>query len=180
MLLLAVVLGTAGCGSGAAAGGTPGPEASHQEHATADPAAVSGATAVECGQPFRPPAGGWLTLTGRFPATVPAGSRAVTGTVEVTSRKAVRGVVAPGADVFLVRDGRVASVPVAQDAMGVRWDLAPGRTERLPGEATLMSCDPGGGSVRPGTYELYARVVFTPDDGAGVESFGGPWPLESR
>jgi hypothetical protein len=64
--------------------------------------------------------------------------------------------------------------------MGIRWDLAPGRTERLPGEATLVSCDPGGGSVRPGTYELYARVVITPDDGAGVESFGGPWPLEVR
>jgi hypothetical protein len=64
--------------------------------------------------------------------------------------------------------------------MGLRWDLAPGRTQRLAGEATLLSCGPGGGPVPPGIYELYARVVFTPDDGPGVESFGGPWPLQVR
>lgn len=179
MLLLAVVVATAGCGGGSAVGGRPEPEASIEEHVTG-PAPVIGTTALECGQPFRPPAGGGLTLTGRFPATAPAGERAVTGTVEVTSREAVRGVVTPRADVFLVRDGRVATVPMAQDLMGIRWDLAPGKIEHLPGEARLVSCDPGGGSVRPGTYELYARVVFTPDDGAGVESFGGPWPLELR
>jgi hypothetical protein len=34
--------------------------------------------------------------------------------------------------------------------------------------------------VGPGSYELYARVVLTPDDGAAVESFGGPWPLRVR
>lgn len=145
-----------------------------------DPVPFIGAIVLECGQPFRPPAGGGLTLTGSFPATVRAGEPAVTGTVEVTSRKEARGVTSPGADVFLVRDGRVATVPVPQDAIGVRWDLAPGRTERLPAEATLVSCDPGGGTVPPGTYELYARVLFTPDDGVGVESFGGPWPLEVR
>ncbi|MFJ9027123.1 hypothetical protein ACIRQP_01100 [Streptomyces sp. NPDC102274] len=139
-----------------------------------------GATVLECGRPFGPTAGGVLTLTGRFPASVPPGEPAVTGTVEATSPVAVRGVVLPRADVFLVRHGRVATVPAAQDSMGIRWDLTAGKAERLPGEAALVSCDPGGGRVRPGTYELYARVVFTPDDGAGTESFGGPWSLEVR
>jgi hypothetical protein len=137
------------------------------------------------------PAGaGLLTLTGRFPAVAPAGAQVVGGVVEVTSRVLVRGVVLPQAEVFLVRDGRVATMPVLQDAMGVRLELAPGRTERLPGEATLVSCEPGTGPVHPGTYQLYARVVLTPDSGApddwapdrgaSVESFGGPWPLEVR
>jgi hypothetical protein len=127
------------------------------------------------------PAGaGPLTLTGRFPAAAPAGAGVVSGVVEVTSRVPVRGVVLPRAEVFLVRDGRVATVPVPQDAMGARLDLAPGRTEQLPGEAALASCEPGVGPVPPGIYELYARVVFTPDGGASVESFGGPWPLQVR
>jgi hypothetical protein len=43
-----------------------------------------------------------------------------------------------------------------------------------------MSCSPGGGSVGPGAYELYVRVVVIPDDGMAVESFGGPWPLDVR
>jgi hypothetical protein len=180
VLLLLVVVLAAGCGGGGA-GRAPEPEASPKERASVDPAPLAGTTGLQCGQQFRPPAGGGLlALSGRFPATVPAGEPAVTGLVEVTSRVSVRGVVAPRAEVFLVRDGRVATVPVAQDAMGVRWDLAPGRVERLPGEATLVSCAPGGGSVRPGIYQLYARVVFTADDGAGVASFGGPWPLEVR
>jgi hypothetical protein len=180
MILVAVVLTTAGCGGGGPVGAGPQPEASGKERVTVDPPPVVGVTALGCGQPFNRPSGGGLTLTGRFPATASAGERAVTGTVEVTSAVAVRGVVAPRADVFLVRDGRVATMPVPQDALGIRWDLAPGKIERLPGEATLMSCDPGSGSVHPGTYELYARVVLTPDDAAGVESFGGPWPLQVR
>lgn len=145
-----------------------------------DPTPGAGATVVKCGQLFHPPAGGGLTLTGRFPATVPAGERAVVGTVEVTGKVAVRGVVAPRADVFLVRQGRVATVPLAQDMAGIRWDLAPGEVERLPGEAPLVSCDPGGGPVPAGAYELYTRVVITPDDGVSAESFGGPWPIEVR
>jgi hypothetical protein len=145
------------------------------------------------------PAGaGPLDLTGRFPAVAPAGAQVVSGVVEVTSRVPVRGVVLPQAEMFLVRDGRVATVPVLQDAMGVRLELAAGRVERLPGKATLVSCEPGAGPVSPGTYQLYARVVLTPDGGgpdggasdgggpdggasdggASMESFGGPWPLE--
>jgi hypothetical protein len=157
-----------------------------EEGGIVGPASAGGTTALGCGRPFRVPAGaGLLTLTGRFPEVAPAGAQVVSGVVEVTSRLPVRGVVLPQAEVFLVRDGRVATVPVVQDAMGRRLELAPGRTERLPGEATLVSCQSGAGPVPPGTYELYARVVFTPDDGApdreaSVESFGGPWPLQVR
>lgn len=180
MLVLAVVLATTSCGSVAPRGARE-PEVSPKKQVTMDPTPVAGITVLECGKPFRPPpTGGPLTLAGRFPAAAQAGEREVTGTVEATGRVAVRGVVAPHAEVFLVRHGRVATVPVPQDLAGVRWDLARGKTERLPGEATLVSCDPAGGPVPPGTYELYARVVFTPDDGAGVESFGGPWSLEVR
>ncbi len=176
VLLLAVVLATAGCGGGAAPGGALEPGASLKENGTVDSAPVTAITALECGQPFRSPGGRGLTLTGRFPTTAPVGAQVVTGTVEVTSREAIRGVVAPRADVFLVRDGHVAPVPAAQDLIGVQWDLAPGEVESLPGEAVLGSCDPEG--VRPGTYELYVRVVLTPDDKASMESFGGPWPLK--
>jgi hypothetical protein len=181
MLLFAVVVTTAGCGAGAGAvGAGPVPETSVKESVTVDPAIVTATGPLECGQPFRPPAGGTLTLTGRFPATAAAGDRTLAGTVEVTSRTAVRGVLAPRADVFLVREGRIATVPLAQDSVGVRWDLRPGKAERLPGEVALVACDPGAGSLRPGTYELYVRVALTPDDGTAVESFGGPWPLEVR
>jgi len=116
-------------------------------------------------------------VTGQFPATVESGGQTITGTVEVTSREAVRGVAGPRAAVFLVRDGRVVTVPGPQSGMGVQWDLAAGQTQRLPGEAVLVSCEPGDGSLSPGTYDVYARVVFTPDDGTSVDAFGGPWPL---
>jgi hypothetical protein len=160
-----------------------------EESGIVGPASAGGITALGCGRPFRVPAGaGPLTLTGRFPAAVTAGAQVVSGVVEVTSRVPVRGVVLPRAEVFLVRDGRVATMPVLQDAMGLRLELAPGRTEQLPGEATLASCEPGTGPVPPGTYQLYARVVLAPDGGApdggapdggaSVESFGGPWALE--
>ena len=181
LLLLAAALGAAGCGQAAVERSVP-----PREHASVEPTPTAGgttptagSTALACGQPFRPPAGtGPLTVHGRFPASVPAGSGLVTGLVEVTSRVAARGVVAPHAQAFLVRDGRVASVPVPQDALGLRWELTPGTVERLPGEAALVSCEPGGHPLPAGTYQLYARVLFIPDDGTGLESFGGPWPLE--
>jgi len=56
--------------------------------------------------------------------------------------------------------------------------------ERLPAQATLSPCDPAGGSadgsLRPGTYELYVRVMLNHDDGSSLEAIGGPWPLEVR
>jgi hypothetical protein len=162
----ALVLATQGCGDGA--GGT-----SKAEKSRVNP--VSGE--VRCGRPFRlpPPAG--LKLVARFPEGVPAGRQTVSVTVEVTGREATRGVAAPAADVFVVRDGRVVTAPVAQDATGVRWELAAGETRRLPATASLVSCEPDGGPLPPGRYELYARLLLTADDGAAQPAFGGPWPL---
>ena len=146
-----------------------------------DTTPATAGTVLRCGLPFRPPAAGVLTLTGWFPATAASGQGTVSGTVEATSRVAVQGVSTPRADVFLVRNGRVATMPMPQDSLGIRWDLAPGETKRLPGDAALVSCDaPAGGPVSPGDYQLYARILLTPDDGAAVESFGGPWTLKVR
>lgn len=141
-------------------------------------ATTSSADGIACGQEFRGPAGGELTMVARFPSSVAAGAGVVSGTVEVTSRRAVRGVVGPGAQAFLVRDGRVVSTPVAQDLSGRRWDLASGAVERLPADAALVSCAPGGAPLAPGRYELWTRLVVTPDDGPGLTSVAGPWPLE--
>ena len=136
---------------------------------------------VRCGRPIDLPAPGGLRLAGRFPETVPAGRPTVGGIVEVTSREAVRGVAAPAADVFLVRDDQVVTMPMAQDAIGVRWELAAGETRRMPATASLVSCEPDGGPLPPGRYELYARVVLTADDdGPPQTAFGGPWPLRLR
>lgn len=174
--LLAVVLATAGCGGHVAPGGALDPTASLKQNGTVDPAPVPAITALKCGQPFRSPGGRGLTLTGRFPATAPPGEQKVTGTVDVTSQEAIQGVTTRHADVFLVRDGHIATLSATQDLAGIRLDLGPGKVASLPGEAMLASCDPGG--VHPGTYELYVRVVLIPDIEAGMESFGGPWPLE--
>lgn len=180
LLLVGVLVATIGCGENRTATGSPDPETSPGESVIVDPTPANGTTTVECGRPFQLPPAGRLTLTGRFPTSVAAGERTVAGTVEVTSQVALRGVAHPSADVFLVRDGRVVTVPAVQDSIGVRLDLEPGKAERLPGAATLMSCDPSGTRVSPGAYQLYAHVLLTLDDTTIVESFGGPWPLEVR
>ncbi|MEJ3743628.1 hypothetical protein WEI85_10095 [Actinomycetes bacterium KLBMP 9797] len=133
---------------------------------------------IVCGQPFRAPAGGALTLTAGFPATVSAADRMVTGTVEVTSQRPIQGVASPRAAAFLVREGRVVTMPVPQDMSGVRWDVAAGAVQRVPADAALVSCEPGGAPLPPGRYEIYAQVVVTPDDGPSITSVGGPWPLD--
>jgi hypothetical protein len=158
--------------------GTPSPPDNPARKQAPVASTESVAGALECGRPFTLPAQGALTFTGRFPAAVVASAGVVTGTVEVTSREPVRGVVTPGADVFLVQNGRIATVPLPQDALGVPWDLAAGVSRQLPGTATLSSCGPGGASLRPGRYELYARVVIARDGEATHESFGGPWALD--
>jgi hypothetical protein len=140
-------------------------------------------TMIECGQSFHPSSGGNLTLTGRFPAAISSTQDVVSGTVDVTAvGGTVRGVVVPAADVFLVRDGRIATMPQPQDLMGTRLELTPGTVETLPAQATLAACAPGAGAenelLKPGKYELYARVLLNHDDGSSTEVFGGPWPLE--
>ncbi|WP_460849472.1 hypothetical protein [Phytohabitans suffuscus] len=170
---LAVLLAAlAGCGAGTE---TPAPDTSPpQETATVDTAPPTGITALRCGAPFTPPTGGGLYLTGRFPAEAAASGPTVTGTVVVNSPRAVRGVATPRAEIILVRDGRVAAVPAPQDSVAAVLDLKPSQPRELPGDAALTSC----GALAPGSYQVYARVVFTPDSGTPVESFGGPWPIQ--
>jgi hypothetical protein len=145
-----------------------------------------GTGAVRCGQDLpRAPADatGGLRVSARFPREVAAGEDSIVGTVEVTSEHPVTGVGAQGADVFLVRDGRVVTVPVPADMVGVRWVLG-AEPYRLPGAASLTPCEGPARRLPSGDYRLYVRVVFTPDSGPGagtaVESFGGPWPLQVR
>jgi hypothetical protein len=141
------------------------------------PQAASQAGEVTCGRPFALPSPGDLNLTGRFAERAKADRQIVSGTVEVTAEKAVRGVAAAGADAFLVRDGRVVTVPLPQDAVGVQWDVAAGETKRVPATASLVSCEQGGGPLPPGDYELYVQFVLTPDDGEPTPAYGGPLPL---
>jgi hypothetical protein len=119
-------------------------------------------------------------LVARFPERVRAAQQAVTARVEVTSRDAMRAVAAPAVDVFLVRDDQIVAMPIPQDAIGARWELAAGETRSVPATASLVSCAPTGDPLAPGRYELYARLVLTPDDGATQRAFGGPWPLDVR
>ena len=171
-VLCAAILATAGCGAGDAGGSPPPPDASPQETAAVEPSPKQ--TALECGAAFTPPTGGGLYLSGKFPAKVAVAAGTLTGTVQVNTPQAVRGVVAPRADAFLVRDGRIATVPMPQDSVGAQLDLKPSEARELPADVPLASCP----TLPPGTYQLYARVVFTPDNGQTAETFGGPWPIE--
>jgi hypothetical protein len=168
--LAVLVLVVAACGDGAAG------EPVRAEESRLN----SEAGEVRCGRPFRLPDPVGLRLVARFPESVPAGQQTISGTVEVMSRRGMRGVAPAAADVFLVRDGRVVTTPVAHDAVGIRWELAAGETRAMPALASLVSCEPDGGPLPPGEYELYARVVVSPDDGAAQRAFGGPWRLRVR
>jgi hypothetical protein len=166
-LLAVLVLGVAGCGGG-------GSVEAEESRVNSDPGDV------QCGRQFQLPGPVGLRLVARFPESVPAGQQTLSGKVEVTSRKAMRGVAPAAADVFLVRDDQVVTTPVPQDAIGIRWELAAGETRAMPALASLVSCEPDGGPLASGGYELYARVVVTTDDGAAQRAFGGPWRLRVR
>jgi hypothetical protein len=130
---------------------------------------------IECGA-APPRTSGGPTLEGRFPARIEAGEAVVSGTVEMVG--VLHGVIAPEANVFLVRAGRVVTLPMAQDLLGMRVDLGPGERAELIGHAALVSCGAPEGKLRPaGDYEIHARVVVNHDDGSSTECFGGPWPL---
>ena len=179
--LAMVLLLAAGCGSGAsgAASGeprTPSPE----EAITKDLRPTSpGPGSLECGARFDPTTGGALSVTGRFPTVASADEQIVHGTVEIVALGAVHGVVTPQAEAFLVREGRIVTLPVPQDSVGRTLNLAEGSVERMPAMATLLACS-GGDMLPTGTYDLYVRVVVNHDDGTRAESLGGPWPLEVR
>jgi hypothetical protein len=168
--LAGLVLAVAGCADGGP-GGSVGARESRVESEPGE---------VRCGRPFRLPAPTGLRLVARFPKSVPAGRQTVSGIVEVTSSEAVRGVAASAADAFLVHDGDVVTMPMAQDAIGVRWDLAAGETRRMPAIASLVSCERDDEPLPPGRYELYARVVVSPDEGPVQRALGEPWPLRLR
>jgi hypothetical protein len=178
--MLTIVLATAGCGNFAAAGSGPEPSNSVEEPAAMNSSQGPVGTALACGQPFPTSTEKGLTFAGRFPATVAVAERRLTGTVAITSQISLRGMVTPRADLFLVRSGRVVTLPVPQDLVGVLWDLSPGDAISMPGEATLISCDAGKALLSPGGYQLFARVVVVPDQGDRAEFLGGPWPVELR
>lgn len=166
-LLAALVIGVVGCGDGSERGSVEAEE----------PGMTPKPGELRCGRPFELPGPDGLRLAGHFPERVPAGRQTLNGVVEVTSRKAIRGVAAAAADAFLVRGDQVVTTPMARDTIGVRWELAAGETRRVPAVASLVSCEPDRGPLPPGRYELYARMVVTPDDGAPQQVFGGPWRL---
>lgn len=119
-------------------------------------------------------------MTGSFPSAVSAREQVLNGTVAVAAGGGqVCGVIAAQAEAFLVRDGRVVTLPVPQDAIGQTLTLADGRVEWLPAVATLAPCA-GDDVLSAGTYDLYVRVVLNLDDSSQADSFGGPWPLEVR
>lgn len=147
---------------------------------TTEPPTPPAGSSLECGARFGPTAAGALTVTGRFPAVAAAAEQVVNGAVEVVaSRSAARGVVTPMAEAFLVRNGRIVTLPVPQDAVGRDLALSEGSVERLPAVAALVPCA-GGDTLSSGTYDLYVRVVLNRDDGTRTEAVGGPWPLEVR
>jgi hypothetical protein len=107
-----------------------------------------------------------MRLTARFPATAPA-QPLLEGAVEVTGP--VSGIGPQAVDVYLTHDGRITTTPIAQDAIGVRWDLSEDETSIVPAFV---------GPLEPGVYALHVRVTITPDDGPPQTYAGGPWPLE--
>lgn len=179
--LVVVLLMAAGCGSGA-----PGERTTTSPEAAmaTDVPTSSGPAGLECGAPLDPQAEGELRISVRFPATVAAAEQMASGTVEISAsrsatRSAARGVVTPLAEAFLVREGRVVTLPVPQDAVGRSVELTEGRVEQLPAMVSLLACS-GGQALASGTYDLYVRVVLNHEDGTRTDSLGGPWPLAVR
>lgn len=139
--------------------------------------------ALTCGGRFEGPAASPISLVGRFPSTVDRREPVVSGTVEVVnSQESVSAVVIPSAEVLLVKNGRIVTLPMPQDLVGQPVTVAPGRSATLPAAGTLTPCeapDPSAASrVPPGSYEVYARVVLNRDDGSQVVAAGGPWSVE--
>jgi hypothetical protein len=172
-----------GCANGetTAGSGTPAPTSPLESAVDLPTATPSGdGSTPACGQVFAPPAGTAAELTGQFPTSARIGDGTLTGTVELTAPASVRAVITPAADAFLVRHGRVVTMPVPQDLSGRRLLLSAGQVQKVPAVAALTPCDPGATTLTPGTYQLYARVVLNDDDGTGRAVVGGPWTVEVR
>ena len=173
-----VALVIAGCSGTSTASGTISPTKPTGGASTVSTEPVARPAALDCGEQFQLPSPGPLTLTPHFPATVGRDPQPVTGSVDATSNAAVHGVGPGRAEAFLVRDGRVVTMPVAQDSVGVLWDLAPGAVRTVPADVAVVSCEGDGTELEPGAYQLYVRVVLTPGDGPPVASYGGPSPVQ--
>jgi hypothetical protein len=177
----AIALLTAGllvgaCDAGTASTSPPSSEPA-QETSAMESTPPAGIGSVQCGQQFEPPGGGGPTLTSTFPASVTPTQPELSGRVELTSAEELRGVTPPGADVFVVRDGRVVGLPLPQDSVGMLLDLGPGASTSVPARVSLTSCE-SGRPLEAGRYELYARLAVAPYGGAALEAVGGPWPLD--
>ncbi len=173
---VAVVLLCAGCGGGTVVPEQPTPRP--EESMATDLPTSSGSPGLECGALFEGESGGDLKVTGRFPAAVSAGQQVVSGTVDIAATgSGARGVVTPQAEAFLVREGRIVTLPVPQDAVGRVLDLSDGRVVQMPAMADLTPCA-AGTDLPSGSYDLYVRVVLNRQDGTRADSLGGPWPLE--
>jgi hypothetical protein len=180
VLGLTLLSGCAGTSSPEAA--KPAPTATRGDGAV-DQLPLQTRTVVQCGRPFQRPPAPQLVVSGQFPASVSAGTQSLPGRVRVSARVGgIAAVVTPAADVFLVRANRVATLPVAQDSVGVPLQLRGGDSHDFAAYASLTSCDPAlsGGALSKGRYDIYARVTVNREDGSRVESFGGPWPLVIR
>lgn len=177
VLALALLSGCAGTSSPEAA--KPAPTATRGDGAV-DPLPMQAQTLVQCGQTFQRPPAPQLVVSGRFPASVSVSAQSLVGQVRVSARAGgIAGVVTPAADVFLVRDNRVATLPLAQDSVGIPIRLDGGDSHDFAARASLTSCDPSlsDATLGKGRYDIYARVTVSREDGTRVESFGGPWPL---
>ena len=172
-LLLMLALLLAGCGSEAPGPGTQKPPSPEEAVMTDLPTSPEPAV-LECGAPFKQATSGPLTMNGDFPTRVSATEHMVTGTVSVISAMSeARGVVTHQAEAFLVRDGRIVTLPMPQDSIGQRLDLTDDKVAQLPAAATLVPC--AGGALAMGSYDLWVRVVLNYDDGSRADSLGGPW-----
>lgn len=179
-VVLALALLVAGCGSVGAVGASRGRDATTPEEQAVPTDLPTSPTpgGLECGARVGS-TGGTLTLTARFPASAAVGAQQVDGTVTLGASAGAQGVVTPQAEAFLVRDGRIVTLPLAQDASGRQVDLAGDRQASLPATVGLVPCS-GEGALAPGSYDVYARVVLNLEDGSRTDSLGGPWPLELR
>ena len=166
----------------AAACSSGGPEGSSGGW-SAVPTAAAPAT-VNCGDPIEalgPGAPGLASLDGSFPASVGRGGDGTfSGAVTLVAHQALAGVASPLADVYVVRDGLVVTVPLPTDAVGTAVRVPAGGTAVFDAVGTIAGCDGPGARLAPGRYDVYAVVTVTGDGGPGTEVVapGGPWPLE--